>query len=90
MTPQQYKDFLLFSKDYAALFNNDDLFIEKGDVNYDSMKAYYTIRVLFHDRRAPDLSVNFILSTQGGESDPWLIDSMLIRPSLRRNLGRRR
>jgi hypothetical protein len=89
MTPQQYKDFLLFSKDYAVLFDNDDLLIEKGDVNYELKKAYFTVRLVHFDRRAADVSVNFILSTMGGEEDCWFIDSMLIRPSLRRNRKRR-
>ena len=89
MTPQQYKDFLLFSQDYASLFDNDDLFMEKGDVNYDSKRAYFTVRLVHLDRRAPDVSVNFILSTVGGEDDAWLVDSMLIRPSLRRDRRRR-
>jgi len=91
MTTQQYKDFLLFSKDYATLFDNDDLLIERGDVNYKSKKAYFTVRLVHLDRRAPDVSVNFILSTTGGEEDAcWMIDSMLIRPSLRRNRRGRR
>lgn len=91
MTMQQYKDFLLFSKDYATLFDNDDLMIERGDVNYKSKKAYFSVRLVHLDRRAPDVSVNFILSTTGGEEDScWMIDSMLIRPSLRRNRRGRR
>ena len=91
MTPQQYKEFLLFSKDYSVLFDNDDLMIEKSDVNYSTKKAYFTVRLLHDDGRAPDVSVNFILSTRGGldEEDCWTIDSMLIRPSLRRDRRRR-
>ncbi|KAL7504947.1 hypothetical protein ACHAXN_002490 [Cyclotella atomus] len=89
MTPQQYKDFLLYSSDYASLFDNDEIMIEKSDVNYNSKKGYFTVRLFYHDKRKVDVSVNFILSIEGdGEEDCWMVDSMLIRPSLRRNRRR--
>ena len=58
-------------------------------MNYETKRAYFTVRLVHEDRRAPDVSVNFILSTEGGEDDCWLVDSMLIRPSLRRDRRRR-
>lgn len=89
MTPQQYKDFLLYSPDYSSLFDNDEIMIEKSDVNYSTRKGYFTIRLFYHDKRKVDVSVNFILSIDGADGDDcWMVDSMLIRPSLRRNRRR--
>lgn len=63
--------------------------IEKSGVNYNSKKGYFTVRLFYHDKRKVDVSVNFILSIEGdGEEDCWMVDSMLIRPSLRRNRRR--
>lgn len=95
LTPSQYKTFLCMSEDNLALFQHTAALIDKADFSPDSLKGYFTARLIKAGGvdAAPskeDVSVNFILSTTGtNDDDCWLIDSMLIRPSkLRRRRGR--
>lgn len=91
MTPSQYRAFLASSDDYLALFEHDEVVIEKAEIIYENLKAYFTVRLI--NRKDPmkeDVSVNFILSTTGdNDEDCWMIDSMLIRPPKMRRRRRR-
>eukprot|EP00571_Detonula_confervacea_P010340 CAMPEP_0172299484 /NCGR_PEP_ID=MMETSP1058-20130122/1775_1 /TAXON_ID=83371 /ORGANISM="Detonula confervacea, Strain CCMP 353" /LENGTH=332 /DNA_ID=CAMNT_0013008941 /DNA_START=70 /DNA_END=1069 /DNA_ORIENTATION=- len=83
LTPSQYRTFLGMSEDNLALFEHTTAMIDKADFSPDSLKGYFTARLITGGRTSTDdVSVNFILSTSGtNDDDCWLIDSMLIRPS---------
>ena len=93
LTPSEYRNFLSMSEDNMALFTHQTAVIDKADFSPDSLKGYFTARLLVNADGSPstdDVSVNFILSTTGtNDDDCWLIDSMLIRPSKLRRRRRR-
>mmetsp|Transcript_21336 Transcript_21336/g.51575 ORF Transcript_21336/g.51575 Transcript_21336/m.51575 type:complete len:320 (-) Transcript_21336:222-1181(-) len=91
LTPAQYRAFLSMSEDNLALFEHTQAIIDKADFSPDSLKGYFTARLIKGGgSTSGELSVNFILSTTGmNDDDCWKIDSMLIRPPKLRRRRRR-
>lgn len=91
LTPSQYRTFLCMTEDNMALFEHATAVIDRADYSPDSLKGYFTARLMNGGGSSKDdVTVNFILSMTGtNEDDCWLIDSMLIRPSKLRRRRRR-